>query len=136
MTDKFLVKHIYPNALPNQKFYFYEGQCDVHYGVIELPVNAGREHWANRAWLMGFRLDPETGRQFTRDEMLAAMRGESTKSADEDADEGTDFGGQPAGEDGVRESEPARDESVPSAGVGSRRRRRTAVAAGGDGPAD
>jgi len=132
MTDKFLVKHIYPNVLPDQKFYFYEGEVDVHYGVIELPVDPRFEHWASRAWVLGFRLNPENDQPFSRDEILAGVRGESTKSADEDADEGTDVGGQPAGEDGVRESELSRPASVSSKRVGSRSRNSTAVRAQAD----
>ena len=129
MADILKLKHIYPNELPDQKFYFYEGECDVHYGVIELPLDPNFEHWAVRAWMKGFRLDPETGREVTRDDIAALYAGlelpsqeepeaESTESAGE-TNEGTDVGGQPDSEDGVRESEPAGDISVPEAGVGS-----------------
>lgn len=112
MAETFKLKHIYPNELPDQKFYFYEGEADVHFGVIELPVDPIYEHWAMRAWMKGFRLDPETGVELTRDEVVALARGESTKSAIEDADEGTNAGGQPAGEDGVRTSQRTRRKSV------------------------
>lgn len=112
------LKHIYPNELPDQKFYFYEGECGVHYGVIELPQDPAFEHWAKRAWLKGFRLDPETGVEISMDELLAMLAGESAKSA-EDAGEGTDAGRQPAGKDRVRSSKSPRDDSLPEEGLGS-----------------
>lgn len=46
---------------PEYTFYFYEGEVKVHYGVIDLPRDPAFEHWAMRAWLKGYRLDPETG---------------------------------------------------------------------------
>jgi hypothetical protein len=114
MAEKVLLKHIYPNELPDQKFYFYEGEVDVHFGVIELPRDPEFTHWAQRAWMKGYRLDPVTGREISLDELVASL---STKSADsavqESADESSDGGGQPAGEDGVRTSQPARRKSVP-----------------------
>jgi hypothetical protein len=114
MAEKVLLKHIYPNELPNQKFYFYEGEVDVHFGVIELPRDPAFTHWAQRAWMKGYRLDPVSGREISLDELVASL---STKSADsavqESADEGSDGGGQPAGEDGVRTSQPARTKRIP-----------------------
>lgn len=114
MAETLYLKHIYPNELPDQKFYFYEGEVDVHFGVIELPRDPQFTHWVQRAWMKGYRLDPVSGREYGLDELVAML---STKSADEDADEGTDGGGLPAGEDGLRESELPRDESLPEEGL-------------------
>lgn len=137
MTEKLFLKHIYPNELPDQKFYFYEGEVDVHFGVIELPRDPAFEHWAMRAWMKGFRLDPETGKEVSRDELVASL---STKSADsatqESASESSDAGRLPAGEDGLRESELPRDEGVSDEGLGSGDGDGAAVPDDGDGPSD
>lgn len=120
MADKLYLKHIYPNELPQQKFYFYEGEVDVRFGVIELPRDPAFQHWAQRAWMRGYRLDPETGREISRDELIASLSTESASSAtQESANEGSDGGGQPTGEDGLRESELPRTDSVPEEGLGS-----------------
>lgn len=70
-----LLKHIYPNEVPDQKFYFYEGECDVHFGVIELPLDPAFEHWAIRAWIRGYRINPATGELLSRDELVAIIQG-------------------------------------------------------------
>lgn len=105
---KLLLKHIFPNELPNQKFYFYEGEADVHYGVIELPADPRFEHWALRAWMKGYRLDPVTGQEISRDRLSALLMQTSTLSAvsaeQESADESVDRGGQPARANRVRSS--------------------------------
>lgn len=116
-TEFFKLKHIYPNELPDQKFYFYEGEADVHYGIIELPRDPAFTHWAQRAWMKGFRLDPETGENVTRDQLDVLLSG-SAKSAGE-AVEDTDAGRQPASEDGLREGELAGSSSVSVEGLGS-----------------
>jgi hypothetical protein len=114
-TEFIKLKHIYPNELPDQKFYFYEGEADVHYGVIELPRDPAFTHWAQRAWMKGFRLDPETGENVERDQLDVLLSG-SAKSAGE-AVEDTDAGRQPAGEDGLREGELTGSGSVSSEGL-------------------
>lgn len=116
----FKLKHFLPNDLPNQKFYFYEGEVDVNYGVIELPSDGLHDHWAQRAWMVGFRLDPETGDELSLDEVFKlSSKTAASAVTQESADEGTDGGGLPTGEDGLRESEQPRTESVSSEGLGS-----------------
>ena len=129
-TEIIKLKHIYPNELPDQKFYFYEGECDVHYGVIELPRDPAYTHWAQRAWMKGYRLDPETGENVSRDELDVLLSG-SAQSAGE-AVEDTISGGQPASEDGLRESELASTGSIPSEGLDSGVGDGDADEAGGD----
>lgn len=133
MADTLYLKHIYPNELPNQKFYFYEGEVDVHFGVIELPRDPGFVHWVQRAWMKGYRLDPVSGRSYELDELVAML---STESAVEDADEGTDAGRLPAGEDGLREGELPRDESLSEEGLDGSDGDGADVREDGDGPAD
>ena len=116
-TEVIKLKHIYPNELPDQKFYFYEGECDVHFGVIELPRDPAFTHWAQRAWMKGFRLDPETGENVSRDE-LDILLSDSGKTAGE-AVEGTILGGQPASDDGLRESQLTSTNSLPVEGLDS-----------------
>lgn len=128
MAETLQLKHTHiGHEQPEYKFYFYEGEADVHFGVIDLPLDPNFEHWALRAWLKGYRLDPETNEEITRDELLDRIHGttnaapaeaESTESAGDDV-EGTDAGGLAPDADGVRESEPARDEGVSGEGLGS-----------------
>ncbi len=139
MAETLYLKHVYPNEVEAQKYYFYEGEVDIHYGVIELPLVPERSHWGMRAWMKGYRLDPETGREITRDELVGLYEGvplpepettetqpetaESTESAGEnDGEEDTSTGGQPAGEDGVREGQPARSERVSTRRLASSKR--------------
>lgn len=139
MADVIRLKHTHiGHQIPTRRQYFYEGEVPVNYGVIELPRSPQFAHWALNAWLKGFRIDPDTGRQVSRDELYAMLENkpravetepvgetsteyqfeeipesedflstpsaeESTESAGDNVDEGSDSGGQPAGEDGVRE---------------------------------
>jgi hypothetical protein len=118
---KIFLKHLRKNEVPAQLFYFYDGQTVVRYGVIELP--ADNTTWIKRAVNEGFRLDPDTDELLDYYQIVA--RAESAMSAGDNV-EGTNLGGQPAGEDGLRESELPRDAGVPASGVGSRGRPRTA----------
>jgi hypothetical protein len=118
---KLFLKNVYENTIPEQEYYFYDGRTTVRFGVIELP--AENTTWIKRAFGDGFRIDPDSGE--TLDYYQVITRAESAVSAGEDV-EGTDLGGQPAGEDGLRESELPRDASVPEARVASRGRPRTA----------
>ncbi len=91
-----------------EHFYFYDGECPIVEGVITIPLD--RPEWIQRAYLKGYRLDPVSEELLTIDEALAGGRAaspepESTESAGEEV-EGSDSGGLPADEDGVRESEP------------------------------
>jgi len=129
-TEFFKLKHIYPNELQDQKFYFYEGECDVHYGIIELPRDPAYTHWAQRAWMKGFRLDPETGENVTRDQLDVLLSG-SAKSAGE-AVEDTISGGQPVSEDGLRESELTSTDSLSVEGLDGSLGDGDADEAGGD----
>lgn len=103
-------------------FYFYDGETPIKDGIVEIPVD--RPEWVQRAYIMGYRFDPETEEVLTLAEAIAGGRKatvapaepESTESAGEDV-EGSDFGGLPAGDDGVREGELPRDESVPVEGL-------------------
>lgn len=97
-------------------FYFYDGEVPIKDGVVEIPVD--HPEWVQRAYIMGYRHDPVTEEVLTLDEALAGGRvavapaePESTESAGEDV-EGTDVGGQPVGDDGVRTSKPTRRPSV------------------------
>lgn len=113
--------------MPLRVQHFYDGRAEVRFGVIEIPVN--KPAWIERAFIMGFRLDPETDRPYDLGQIRAMAAGqpvvatepqapESTESAGEDV-EGTDDGGQSPSEDGVRESELPGDDGVPEAGMGS-----------------
>lgn len=99
-------------------FYFYDGEVPIKDGIVEIPLS--HPEWVQRAYIMGYRYDPVTEEVLTLDEALAGGRAaavapaepESTESAGEDV-EGTDVGGQPVGDDGVRESEPESTDSLP-----------------------
>lgn len=41
--------------------YFYDGELQAKDGVIVIP--ADRPEWVRRAWVLGYQLDPKTGRQ-------------------------------------------------------------------------
>jgi len=128
-----------------ERFYFYDGEVPIVKGVVEVPQD--RPEWVQRAYIMGYRHDPETEEMLTLDEALAggkktpvpyatAVEQESAESTGE-TDEGTDGGGQPAGEDGVRESEQPRLESVLEEGLDGGVGDGAAVEGSGDGtPAD
>lgn len=64
------LKHVLPNELPEQKYYFYEGEAPIAFGVIEIPRDGAHAHWAQRAWLKGFRIDPKTGAELSLDEVV------------------------------------------------------------------
>lgn len=127
MAETIFLKHQNRSNMPLRVQYFYDGRATVRFGVIELPVS--KPAWIERAFIMGYRLDPETDRPFEIAEIRAMAAGspvvapepqapESTESAGEDV-EGTDDGGQSPSEDGVRESEPEGDGSLPEAGLDS-----------------
>jgi len=118
MAETILLKHQNKSNMPLRIQYFYDGRATVRFGVIELPVD--KAAWIDRAFMMGYRLDPETDRPYELGEIrrlalgqvvIAPAEQESAESAGEDV-EGTDVGGLPVGEDGVRESEQPRDEGV------------------------
>lgn len=133
MAETVQLLNVRGRGLLTEVFYFYDGETVVDHGVITIP--ADRPEWVQRAHIMGYRLDPETEQPLTLDEALTGTRptapapapapvaevavvAESTESAGEEV-EGTDLGGQPASEDGLRESEQPRDEGVSGAEVGS-----------------
>lgn len=100
-----------------EKFYFYDGEVAISDGIVEIPLD--RPEWVQRAYIMGYRHDPVTEEALTLDEALSGVRvsfapaePESTESAGED-NEGSDAGGQPAWEDGVREGEQPRADGLP-----------------------
>ena len=119
MANTIRLKHQFRTEMPLRVQYFYDGRAQVTQGVIELP--ADKPAWIDRSFQMGFRLDPETGRQLSLMEVRALATAASAESAG-DTDEGTDGGGQSAGEDGLRESEPTRADSVSTPRVASRKR--------------
>lgn len=122
MASIFL-KHQYQSNMPLRTQYFYDGRAPIRFGVIELP--ADKPAWIDRSFILGFRRDPESGRLLELNEIRAMARAavESTESAGETS-EGSDLGGQPAGEDGLRTSEQPRDEGVSKPRVASRRSNR------------
>lgn len=119
MSEVIRLKHQYRSNMPLRVQYFYDGRAEVKYGVIELPVD--KPAWIDRAFMIGFRCDPESGRVLTLLEVRALARGDSAESTGE-TDEGSDGGRQPADEDGVRSSEQPRGEGllvpVVASGVG------------------
>lgn len=166
MAGTLYLKHVLPNELPDQKFYFYEGEVDVHFGVIEIPLDGAHWHWAQKAWVRGFRLSAETGADLSLGELFEIYEGrepvvavaeeaqstatpeetpaESAESTGETnvaseevqpeaAVEVADGGGQPVGDDGVREGELARPEGVPVEGLDGGVGDGAAVEDGGDG---
>lgn len=125
MADTILLKHQNKSNMPMRIQYFYDGRAVVRFGVIELPVE--KSAWIDRAFMMGFRLDPETDRPLELADIRRMANGqvviapepeatESAESAGEDV-EGTDIGGQPASDDGVRESELPGSDSLPEEGL-------------------
>lgn len=42
-----------------KQVYFYEGELTAKDGVVSIP--ADRPEWVRRAWVLGYRLDPESG---------------------------------------------------------------------------
>ena len=105
--------------------YFYDGELPVENSILTIPAN--RPEWIQRAWIMGFRTTADGRviadlakhiRAETQPDEAATPATvtpevivvESAESAEENTDEGPDRGGQPAGEDGVRSSEPDRGE--------------------------
>jgi hypothetical protein len=64
------LKHTLPNELPEQRYYFYDGEAIVHFGVIEIPRDGAHQHWAQRAWMKGYRIDPKTGQELSLEEVL------------------------------------------------------------------
>lgn len=120
MANTIFLKHLYPSNIPLRTQYFYDGRAVVRYGTIELPVD--RPAWLDRAFILGFRCDPDTGRAMELTEIRALAEAElnatSTESAGE-VDEGLDAGGQPGGADGVRPRKQSRSKSVSKAGLDS-----------------
>lgn len=115
------LKNMYENTIPEQKYYFYDGETTVRFGVIDIP--SGNTTWLQRAFQEGYRVHPVTGDLLEWWQVLALD--ESALSAGEEI-EGSDLGGQPVGEDGVRSSELPRDDGVPVERVGSSRSPRAA----------
>lgn len=120
-----------------EKFYFYDGEVAISDGIVEIPLD--RPEWVQRAYIMGYRHDPVTEEALTLDEALTGIRvsfapvePESTESAGEEDDEGSDAGGQPVGEDGVRESEQPRSAGLLGRFLGRSSRDGATVAEGGD----
>jgi hypothetical protein len=94
-------------------FHFYDGRAPIDGGVITIP--ADKKHWVQRAYIMGFRNDPVSGRQY---KTWAEAYGPPAKSVTvevplvedsaESAGESNEVafaGGQPLEGDGVRESQ-------------------------------
>lgn len=78
------LKHQYKDTVPLRTFYFYDGRTVVRNGVIEIP--ADKPSWLDRAFMVGYRLDPETGKPLELAAIRAraaapATKSESTKSA-------------------------------------------------------
>lgn len=102
--------------------YFYEGQAPVKDGVITLPLTPAHLPWAQRAFLKGFRENPDTGEPVSMDDIINTYAALSAESSGDDTDvaetvDGADSGGQPPDSDGLRESEPQGGASVPEEGV-------------------
>lgn len=96
--------------------FFYDGELPVVGGVVTIPD--GNDNWAGAAYIHGYQIDPDTGEHLIYGDVVdRALASEVAKSdekedADEGAAEGSDAGGQPVSEDGVRTSEQPRDEGV------------------------
>lgn len=121
MADTVRLLSVKGRAQLIEVFYFYDGEVPIKDGIVEIPLD--RPEWVQRAYIMGYRYDPVSEEILTLDEALAGARAvvapvepESTESAGEDV-EGTDAGRQPAGEDGLRESEQPRADSLPEEGL-------------------
>jgi hypothetical protein len=113
----------------DRTIYFYEGQLAVVAGVVEIP--ADKSHWAGKCHILGYSKDingverdlAETLAIFARlngeAPEVEADDDESAKSAEENTDEGTDGGRQPATDDGVRPSAEDGAGSLPVEGLDS-----------------
>lgn len=66
--------------------HFYDGSLEATDGVVDVPSD--KPAWVQRAWILGYRLDPETGENIPHADLLARIVDESAESADEEkADE-------------------------------------------------
>lgn len=122
MADTVRLMHTHMRG--DRKFYFYEGETDVEGGVISLPTN--RPEWIRRAWVMGWRLNPETGATVSVADALAGNI-EAAKTAEDSSkeqDENSDSGRQSGPDNGVREGEqPSVEDSTGEEPSGRVRRR-------------
>lgn len=104
---------------PISVMHFYDGRAPIKGGVVTIPTS--KPHWVQRALIMGFKFNPD-GTPYRRENpqpatVEVALVEDSAESAG-DTSEGTDGGGLPAGEDGLRESEQPRDGSDDGEGDG------------------
>jgi len=118
-----------------ERFYFYDGECAIKDGVVEIPLD--RPEWVQRAYILGYRQDPDDEHVLTLAEALsggAEAPAETQESAEStgDTDEGSDVGGQSTGPDGLRESEPEGYEGFYETFVGSGVGDGVAVSGSGD----
>lgn len=144
MADTVRLLSVKGRAQLIERFYFYDGEVPIKDGIVEIPLD--RPEWVQRAYIMGYRHDPVSEEVLTLAEALSGTRAtpvteetqatESTESAGDDV-EGSDAGGQPVGEDRVREGEQPRADIVPEERLDSSVGDGVAVAEeGNDTPAD
>lgn len=100
-------------------FYFYDGETETKDGIIELPLD--HPEWIQRAWVMGYRLNPDTEETVLLADALVAQ---TTDDSSEEQDESSDNGRQPDGDNGVRESQSRGNGDAP------KRRTRSSVRSG------
>lgn len=115
------VKLLHTHMRGDRMFYFYEGETKVEKGIISIP--ADKPEWIRRAWVMGHRLDPETGKTLLITDILAAAAAGNDSS--EEQDEDSDNGRQSGPDNGVRESEQNGSGDIIVSEPSSRVRRRT-----------
>jgi len=124
MAVTVVLKHQNESNMPLRRMYFYDGEVEVRFGVVQIPSD--RPEWLQRVFMLGYNRDLKTGKPLTWDQIQALAAGESTpakepestKSAGED-DEGSDTRRQPARNDGVRKGDAPSGDSVPEPEVGS-----------------
>lgn len=62
------VKLKHPILTGDKMLYFYEGEAPVKGGVVEITTD--RPEWIQRAWMLGYRLDPRTNKSLELAEIL------------------------------------------------------------------
>lgn len=50
--------------------YFYEGEAVVTNGIVSIPKN--RPEWIKRAWILGYKLNPKTGKPVRLEDIVPA----------------------------------------------------------------
>lgn len=126
MADNVQLRHQFFHG--DRMFYFYDGHAQVKGGVISLPVS--RPQWVQRAYIMGYRTDPNNDKVLSWDEVVTRM---TPNDSSEEQDEHTNGGRQPDVDNGIRESTEDSSRLDDDGGAQGFIRRRSRVASDAEG---